>query len=1134
MFSPGPGQPLTVICPKHCSHGLDGFHLKGDGRLVSIDEGVVLDSPSGSISPGALTSSQTSLCSTSGKSPTTVTGGDGSTIESEIAWLRKENSDLRAKLEEKEKENDYFERKLEESERLIISSEEIKLNETEVLSKKLLEAQNQAEMYRKNTASLEEKLKEMEHRFIAIKKSEKKLRAEICDDMEKKLVISEDKNKILRKKVSSLERALTDSSLSSLDIPHMHDRDKLSQELSNAASQNARLSITALDLQELLRESEERVAALEENEFVLREEIFAEANLKLDEVQAENSILNERIKELEDRLTESGKLVVDSKKFIEKMSQEHQMQMKELKIRIRDLEEKLDHSQKTSTSAHDYEEKLRNAEDNSRQLSDKIMKVEQKLRSVLSLDGRRKSLTDCAIDEMQLLREKLEKTESEKCELEVQIASVETKLQETDKIFASMRDYEVSLEEDMSKLKLRNGKNRAKQEGQEHLDKERQLNTEVEDPVYDLRIKNIAMAEELRNFREHSYSMESQLFMKDQEILCLKNEIVDLMSEVSKIDAEFNELVTEKADLENRMVDNVNVQIRLEREMNAVQTEKNRALAERNALSRENTSLRGMLNNAGVAIEKSVEKVLEERTNFEKRITLSDNREKSLERIASKHEEANVKLQLQMEMKEITIAKLQTKINELMSEKQKLDSFVENMSRKNMEVIEENKSLVEDIKLFEVKLNSVQDELTKCSREKEKLLSEVSLRFAENESVRAFASLCTEETEILKSQLTIQQVTGEQLEKEIKELQQNVTVMQRKVNKLTSEKTSLEEEKEFLQRRVQNASQVIDRVKEELLGLMKTVLNLQRELIRLVDKIMSSLEIDEVLPSLPPKMPGLLSRSRPRLFSNDSGYLSCNNQDNVSDITSSTSSETLSAETLTSSNLLPDEDCLVNPSDISIIRENKFEIFRMHEELRAKLLAIRDAVTRLSPKSADSLPDLSGHQYSSDSELFNKLVNSSDRLKSKILPFSSRAERMKLNGILSLFKENELDKGGLVCNDDHDIFNIYVKLEEKLSGLSNELSKKETEISKLLQEKERLQSEMIRCGRCGFASEKLRAEEAKESLSEELMACVDETSHLETELLTLVQYKSKLEQDLESVKKEIGGMEDELGTSPKR
>ena len=119
--------------------------------------------------------------------------------------------------------------------------------------------------------------------------------------------------------------------------------------------------------------------------------------------------------------------------------------------------------------------------------------------------------------------------------------------------------------------------------------------------------------------------------------------------------------------------------------------------------------------------------------------------------------------------------------------------------------------------------------------------------------------------------------------------------MQRKVNKLTSEKTSLEEEKELLQRRVQNASQVIDRVKEELLGLMKTVLNLQRELIRLVDKIMSSLEIDEVLPSLPPKMPGLLSRSRPRLFSNDSGYLSCNNQDNVSDITSSTSSETLSA-----------------------------------------------------------------------------------------------------------------------------------------------------------------------------------------------------------------------------------------------
>ena len=62
----------------------------------------------------------------------------------------------------------------------------------------------------------------------------------------------------------------------------------------------------------------------------------------------------------------------------------------------------------------------------------------------------------------------------------------------------------------------------------------------------------------------------------------------------------------------------------------------------------------------------------------------------------------------------------------------------------------------------------------------------------------------------------------------------------------------------LLEKRVQNASQVIDRVKEELFGLMKTVLSLQRELIRLVDKIMSSLEIDEELPGLPPKMHEIL------------------------------------------------------------------------------------------------------------------------------------------------------------------------------------------------------------------------------------------------------------------------------------
>lgn len=1080
--------------------------------MVSIDEGVVLDSPSGgSISPGALTSSQTSLCSASGKSQTAVAcGGESSSLaeQSDVA-VRKENNVLKATLEEKEKERGEIERKLREQELLMNNLQHCKLSEEEALNKKLLDAQNQTEIYRQENAVLEEKLKELEHRFATIKKSEKKLRAEICCDLEKKLVKSEDSNKVLRKKVWSLEKALSGSSLSSLESPHMYDRDQLAIELSDAASQNARLSITAVDLQELLRESEERIAALEENEFLLREEIYAEANMKVEELETLNFNLNKRIQELECKL--------------EKKSQENQALTESHRKQVQELEDERNQNQNNTRSVQEYEEKLRNAENNSKNLSAKILKVEQKMTMILSLDGRQKMLSETAVEELQLLRDKLEKTEKEKLHLEANVAAIDKQLKETQKMFTSMKNYEIGLESDLSELKSKNEKlGASKQKAFNSLDVENVDNGE-EDKLYDLRMKNISMAVELRNFRGYSYSMESQLFMKDQEIVCLKNEIVDLMSEISKLDVQLNELLNEKLELESTMVENVNSRVQLEWEMSAAQEEKSRISNQLIFLLKENNTLKELLQSAGITIENS----------SHQQDTLSKDCEIALERIASSQEEENTKFQTQMEIKEFTISQLQEKMDELIAEKRKLDSFIVTMSKKNKEVIDENKSLVDDIKLFEAKLSSVQNELSTCSREKEKLLSEVSLRFAENESIKAFASLCTEETEILKSQLTIQQVAGEEMEKRIVELQRNATVMQKQVDKLTFEKTSLEDEKVFLEKRVQNASQVIDRVKEELFGLMKTVLSLQRELIRLVDKIMSSLEIDEELPGLPPKMHEILPRSRPRLFSDDSGYMSCNAHDNVSDITSSVSSE-VSAESLTSTNIQPDEDSLINPSDISVIRENKSEIFRMHEELRAKLLAIRDAVSRLSPKSVDSLPDLSGHGYSSDTEMFNKLLNSSDRLKSKILPFSSRAERMKLNGILSLFKETEFDKEGVVCKEDHDIFNFYVTLEEKLSNLSNELSRKESEISKLLQEKERLQNEMMRCGRCGFAKEKVMAEEAKEKASGELMACVDETTHLETELLTLVQYKTKLARDLETVKKEIGGMEGELGISQRR
>ena len=113
------------------------------------------------------------------------------------------------------------------------------------------------------------------------------------------------------------------------------------------------------------------------------------------------------------------------------------------------------------------------------------------------------------------------------------------------------------------------------------------------------------------------------------------------------------------------------------------------------------------------------------------------------------------------------------------------------------------------------------------------------------------------------------------------------------------------------------------------------MLTLQRDLNIPVDKIIGFLGLDEET----------VQRYRLRPTSIDSNDTSTQTEESSSEIGSDIN-ELFSLKSLFTFRLLPDKEGFLNPSDVSIMRENKTEILRSHEELKAKVHAIRDSLGR--------------------------------------------------------------------------------------------------------------------------------------------------------------------------------------------
>ena len=146
----------------------------------------------------------------------------------------------------------------------------------------------------------------------------------------------------------------------------------------------------------------------------------------------------------------------------------------------------------------------------------------------------------------------------------------------------------------------------------------------------------------------------------------------------------------------------------------------------------------------------------------------------------------------------------------------------------------------------------------------------------------------------------------------------------------------------------------------------------------------------------------------------------------------------------------------------------------------------------------------------------------------------SEAERVKLSSLLS--KCNRTTKNdGSSSGDGNDLCLLYDNLESKLSWLSCELLTKENDSTDFLSEKTQLQNELEECEKgltvclhcnCEVLPE---LEENRKRLEGGLLSQAQDTSRLESEICQFMEYRQRLEGELDLIKGQISNLEDELG-----
>lgn len=1041
----------------------------GEGRLTSVDEGVVLES---------LSDSANSREKLSVHLETTT-----EELEAENKRLYEKNEQLRKRYEQAEDEKSELSLKILEYERKLDRSEK-KLN-------------NLIQLGNSDEVDLKDKVEEKEFETTELLTR--------VEELEDELQIREQATGLLKQNDRKLRTQLSEERKRSDD----------------AEERNARLQLKFRQLEDKFEQSELKLASFTGSDLLESSKIAKQLESSI----AENKALNLRIIQLEERIYEINETSSPSPSSSITGNEKDEDQKKTLERKIIELQVKLKEQQVKILSVKEYERRLRaelckemtkkltKAQTRSRELGEKICELETKLRQAeqqySTVKGLDMNVRSAMRDDIKTLTDKLEDAEARNRELTSSLQDAEERFRLSQREALVAKQSEIDLREKTQMLELENCKIQEKLLSRREEKTARNSTGRTADRLEKLRKENSNLSLELKSFRENILKLEREMLEKDQEILNLRNESVDLSSEVCRLRSELDDSAREKVHRERRLLRSAETEEKLTAKLAVLQRELEKLRASKPQTTKGNEhacELDGKSDSTSSTLM-----IDEERPGdiVVQRVNAQIFSEENDEMIEASNEETE----------------------QLLSEHTDLQTVLEELQHENARMVKENEQLIQEIKTLEANLSIVEKTFQACRSENACLLQEINLKSAEVTTMRTYASFCSEKAKELRSEIAFHRENEASLEKRLTDLERESVLVRNEMGHGIVEFTELKERKETLEKKIIEASCVVDRLKQEILGLINGVLTLQRDLSGHVDKIIASLGLDAKA----------VQRFRSRPTSADSYDTSTQTEESSSEV-STEISDILSWKTSFVVPLLPDNECFLNPSDVSIIRENKTEILRLYEDLKAKILAIKDALSRTydAPNSGAVL----GRKleikptYEVKSELGGDSLMDSSK-SSTVLPRLSKAERVKLSSLLSrlkeeLVRERKTNNDGRIGGDGSDICLLYDNLESKLSRLSCELATKEDEITQLLNEKTQLQNELEECDKgvttCRHCASKVPDEldDSRSQLKGNLLSHMQDTSRLEGEICEFMEYRQRLEGELAQIKGTITDLEDEL------
>ena len=1024
---------------------------RGEGRLTSVDEGVVLES---------LSDSANSREKLSVHLENTM-----EELEAENGRLYEKNEELRKRYEQAEGEKSKLTLK-------ILEYEE-KLQRSEKKLKHLTPSEANAE--KDLRSKIEEKDFETNELLIRV------------DELEDQLQFREQRIEFLRGKESKLRGQLSEERKRS----------------DNAEERSAKLQLKIRQLEDKCEQCELKLASFTGSDLLEINRITKQ----LENSIAENKTLSLRVFQLEDRLNESGGVLSprssdenenddDQRKILEKKIIELEVKVKEQQVKILSVKEY--ERRLRAELCKEMTKKLTKAQTRSRELGEKIFELETKLRQA---EQQYSTVKDMDMNVRSAMRGDIKILTEKLVDAEARNKDAEERLRLSQREVLITKQSELDLREKTQMLEVENSKFQEKFLSRKDEKTARSSTGRTADRLEKLRKENSNLSLELKSFRENTLKLERDLLERDQEILNLRNESVDLSSEVCKLRTELDDSERDKAQQERSLCRYAESVEKLLTKVSVLQQEVERLRASETALTNENEHPAEVDSKSDTTASTLV--------------------------IGEEHPETFFQpLKAKVERNEISET-TQVGVENLQREKTERQTIIDDLQHENSKMAKENERLIQEIKTLEANLSIVEKTFRICRSDNECLLHEMNLKSAEATTLRTYAAFCSEKAKEMRSEIATHKQNETALEKRLTDLERESAFMRDEVGHGILDFTELKEKKDSLEKRILEASRTVEHLKQEVLGLINGMLTLQRDLNIPIDKIIGHLGLDEET----------VQRYRLRPTSTDSN--DTQTEESSSEIGSDVS-EQFTLKSLFTFRLLPDKEGFLNPSDVSIMRENKTEILRVHEDLKAKVHAVRDSLGRKyegTNSTTDGKLDIER-----SNEVKSRLLSdpiSENPNNNTTLPRLSRAERVKLSSLLSrlkeeLVRERNSNNEGRVGADDDDICLLYDNLESKLSRLSCELASREDEITQLLTEKSDLQNELEDCEKglsvCHHCALKVPTEldDKRKQLKGKLLSQMQDTSRLEGEIFEFIEYRQKLEKELDNIKGKINNVEDEL------